>query len=55
LRDAQLVGLNRISDNHKKRSKIFEIYELKNTGRFEEGEQHKKCPKKCASCTNFWA
>jgi hypothetical protein len=55
LKYAQVVGLKCISDDHEKRIKIFKTYEMKKTGRFDEGEQHKKCPEKCASCTNFWA
>jgi hypothetical protein len=49
------VALKCISDDLEKRSKIFKTHELKKTKRFDEGNQHKKCPKKCALCTNFWA
>jgi len=52
---AKVVALKCISDDLEKRSKIFKTHELKKTKRFDEGNQHKKCPKKCALCTNFWA
>jgi hypothetical protein len=55
LKYAQVVGLKCISGNHKERNKIFKTYELKKTGKFDEGELYKKCPEKCASCINFWA
>jgi hypothetical protein len=45
---AQVVALKCISDDIEKRSKIFKTYELKNTERFDEENQHKKCPRKCA-------
>jgi hypothetical protein len=55
LKYAQVVDLKCISDDHEKRSKLFKSYEFRKTGRFDEGDQLKKCPEKCASCTNFWA
>jgi hypothetical protein len=55
LKYAQVSALKCISDDLEKRSKIFKTYELSKAGSIDDGEHHKKCPKKCASCTNFWA
>lgn len=49
------IGFKCISDDLEKRGKICKTYKLKKTESFDEGEPYKKCPKKCAPCTNFWA
>jgi hypothetical protein len=49
------LGLKCISNDLEKRGKISKTYQLKKSESFDEGKPYKKCPKKCAPCTNFRA